>query len=102
MTDRGKHSILGVQIDAVDFDASVERIIEAAKAMRPMAISALAVHGLMTGVRMRPTAIGSTNSIWSYRTDSQYGGRLIGFITIHVLSRGACQTARQARRRRGH
>jgi len=49
MIDRGKHTVLGIRIDAVDYEAAVERIIEAAKAARPMAVSALAVHGLMTG-----------------------------------------------------
>ncbi|QDU56083.1 WecB/TagA/CpsF family glycosyltransferase [Aeoliella mucimassa] len=50
MIDRGKHNVLGVKINAVDYDAAVTRIIDAARAAKPMAISALAVHGLMTGV----------------------------------------------------
>ncbi len=50
MIDLGKHSVLGVPIDAVDYDAAVARIVEAARESRPMAISALAVHGVMTGV----------------------------------------------------
>jgi exopolysaccharide biosynthesis WecB/TagA/CpsF family protein len=50
MIDRGKHNVLGVRIDAVDYEAAVERIIGTAKANRPMAVSALAVHGVMTGV----------------------------------------------------
>src|SRR5437870_29630 len=50
MIDRGKHNVLGIRIDAVDYDAAVERIASAARAGRPMAVSALAVHGLMTGV----------------------------------------------------
>ena len=50
MIDRGKHSVLGIRIDAVDYGAAVERIIDAARTRRPMAVSALAVHGLMTGV----------------------------------------------------
>jgi N-acetylglucosaminyldiphosphoundecaprenol N-acetyl-beta-D-mannosaminyltransferase len=48
--DRGKRDILGIGIDAVDYDAAVERIIDAAHAGRPYAVSALAVHGVMTGV----------------------------------------------------
>jgi N-acetylglucosaminyldiphosphoundecaprenol N-acetyl-beta-D-mannosaminyltransferase len=48
--DRGKRDILGIRLDAVDYDAAVERIIEAAHARRPYAVSALAVHGVMTGV----------------------------------------------------
>jgi N-acetylglucosaminyldiphosphoundecaprenol N-acetyl-beta-D-mannosaminyltransferase len=50
MIDRGKHNILGVQIAAVDYEAAVERIATAAHERRPLAVSALAVHGLMTGV----------------------------------------------------
>jgi exopolysaccharide biosynthesis WecB/TagA/CpsF family protein len=50
MIDRGKHNILGVRIDAVDYEAAVEQIARAAHARCPMAVSALAVHGLMTGV----------------------------------------------------
>jgi exopolysaccharide biosynthesis WecB/TagA/CpsF family protein len=49
MIDHGKHNILGIQISAVDYDAAVEKIITAAHARQPLAISALAVHGLMTG-----------------------------------------------------
>lgn len=50
MIDRGKRNVIGVLVDAVDYDAAVERIITAAKERRPMSISALAVHGVMTGV----------------------------------------------------
>lgn len=50
MIDRGKHNVLGVRIDAVDYEASVERIITAARKRQPLAVSALAVHGVMTGV----------------------------------------------------
>ncbi len=50
MIDRGKVSVLGVTVDAVDYEAAVERIIAAATTGVPYAISALAVHGVMTGV----------------------------------------------------
>jgi len=50
MIDRGKHNILGVRVDAVDYAAAVDRIAEAAVNRRPLAVSALAVHGIMTGV----------------------------------------------------
>ncbi|MEQ8790493.1 MAG: WecB/TagA/CpsF family glycosyltransferase [Pirellulaceae bacterium] len=50
MIDRGKHNVLGIRIDAVDYEAAVEQIARAAAARHPMAVSALAVHGLMTGV----------------------------------------------------
>lgn len=49
MFDFGKQNILGVGIDAVDYEAAVEKIVSAAKNCRPFAVSALAVHGVMTG-----------------------------------------------------
>lgn len=51
MIDRGKHPILGVNVDAVDYEASVARVVEAAERGRPCALSALAVHGVMEGAR---------------------------------------------------
>ena len=50
MIDRGKVSVLGVEIDAVDYEAATERIIAAAHDGRPYSVSALAVHGVMEGV----------------------------------------------------
>jgi len=50
MIDRGKRNVLGVHIDAVDYAAAVERVLRAARAGAPLAVSALAVHGVMTGV----------------------------------------------------
>lgn len=50
MIDRGKQNVLGVCVDAVDYEAAVSRIIAAARERRRMAVSALAVHGVMTGV----------------------------------------------------
>jgi N-acetylglucosaminyldiphosphoundecaprenol N-acetyl-beta-D-mannosaminyltransferase len=49
MIDRGRHNVLGVRIDAVDYDAAVARIAAAARERRPLAAAALAVHGVMTG-----------------------------------------------------
>lgn len=50
MIDHGRHNVLGIRIDAVDFDAALDKIFAAAREERPLAVSALAVHGLMTGV----------------------------------------------------
>lgn len=50
MIDAGKKNILGILIDVVDYDAAVETVIRAARERRGLAVSALAVHGLMTGV----------------------------------------------------
>lgn len=50
MIDRGKHNLLGIFLNAIDYDAAVQRIVDAARERRGAAISALAVHGVMTGV----------------------------------------------------
>jgi N-acetylglucosaminyldiphosphoundecaprenol N-acetyl-beta-D-mannosaminyltransferase len=50
MIDNGKRSVLGVLVDVVDYDAAVARVLAAARDQRPMALTALAVHGVMTGV----------------------------------------------------
>lgn len=50
MIDRGKHNLLGVLVDAVDYDASVARIRAAALDGVGYSVSALAVHGVMSGV----------------------------------------------------
>jgi N-acetylglucosaminyldiphosphoundecaprenol N-acetyl-beta-D-mannosaminyltransferase len=49
MIDRGKRSVLGVMVDAIDYESAVAKIIAAARARRPFAVAALAVHGVMTG-----------------------------------------------------
>jgi exopolysaccharide biosynthesis WecB/TagA/CpsF family protein len=48
--DRGKGSVLGVRVSMIDYEAAVASVLEAAKAKRAMAVTALAVHGVMTGV----------------------------------------------------
>lgn len=50
MIDYGKKNLLGVGIDSVDYEAAVSKIIDAAHADRQLGVSALAVHGVMTGV----------------------------------------------------
>ena len=49
MINQGKYSILGINIDAVDYEFTVSAIANAAKKKRAYAVSALAVHGVMTG-----------------------------------------------------
>ena len=53
MLDFGRKNILGIGINAVDYEAAVEKIITAAREKRPFAVSALAVHGVMTGATDR-------------------------------------------------
>lgn len=44
-----KHDVLGVQVDATDYASVVDRVADAAVAGRRLTVSALAVHGVMTG-----------------------------------------------------
>lgn len=50
MVDLGQRSVLGIDVNAIDYEAAVNRIIEAGKRRQSMAVTALAVHGVMTGV----------------------------------------------------
>jgi exopolysaccharide biosynthesis WecB/TagA/CpsF family protein len=45
-----KHNVLGVMVDACDYESATQQIISAAIDGRPFAASALAVHGIMKGV----------------------------------------------------
>jgi exopolysaccharide biosynthesis WecB/TagA/CpsF family protein len=49
MRNHGKSNILGVLIDAVDYEGAVDQVARAAREKRPLSVSALAVHGVMTG-----------------------------------------------------
>jgi exopolysaccharide biosynthesis WecB/TagA/CpsF family protein len=48
--DRGKFNVLGVMVDATDYESAADRVIVAAHEQRSLALTALAVHGVMTGV----------------------------------------------------
>jgi N-acetylglucosaminyldiphosphoundecaprenol N-acetyl-beta-D-mannosaminyltransferase len=50
MLRKGKGSVLGVLIDAADYGSAVDYIVRAAREGRAATVSALAVHGVMTGV----------------------------------------------------
>lgn len=54
MIAQGKRSVLGVLVDVVDYEAATEQILDAARERRPYAVTALAVHGVMTGVQDPP------------------------------------------------
>jgi N-acetylglucosaminyldiphosphoundecaprenol N-acetyl-beta-D-mannosaminyltransferase len=49
MINHGKKNLLGVLIDAVDYDFAVTSTISAAVDRRRLTVAALAVHGVMTG-----------------------------------------------------
>src|SRR5690242_18968809 len=53
MIDEGKRNVLGVEVSVVDYDSAVHRVMGAAREGRPLAVTALAVHGVMTGVADR-------------------------------------------------
>jgi N-acetylglucosaminyldiphosphoundecaprenol N-acetyl-beta-D-mannosaminyltransferase len=50
MRNAGKRNVVGILVDAVDYEFAVEFFFRAAHQKRAVAISALAVHGVMTGV----------------------------------------------------
>ena len=49
MIDQGKKNLLGVNINALDYERAVSLIVDAAQAGKPCATTALAVHGVVTG-----------------------------------------------------
>jgi N-acetylglucosaminyldiphosphoundecaprenol N-acetyl-beta-D-mannosaminyltransferase len=50
MIDLGRHNVMGVLVNAVDYEAAVTCIVTAAFGRQKLAVSAVAVHGIMTGV----------------------------------------------------
>ena len=53
MIDLGKHHVLGIGVNAIDYEAAVDKVIQCGQAGQPLAVTALAVHGVMTGVTDR-------------------------------------------------
>jgi len=49
MFDRGKKNILGINVSVIDYNDAVAAILKAAEERKPLKVSALAVHGVMTG-----------------------------------------------------
>lgn len=49
MRDEGRHRVAGVAVDCIDYDTAVVRVVEAAHARRHLGVTALAVHGVMSG-----------------------------------------------------
>lgn len=48
--DKGKKNVIGILVNAVNYEAALDQILGAARARKPLSVSALAVHGVMTGV----------------------------------------------------
>jgi exopolysaccharide biosynthesis WecB/TagA/CpsF family protein len=51
MINHGKRNLIGINIDGVDYEHAVARIVNCAKSGEPCSTTALAVHGLVTGSR---------------------------------------------------
>ena len=49
MISAGKRNVLGVSIDVIDYESAVDQITHAAQDRRSFSVTALAVHGVMTG-----------------------------------------------------
>jgi N-acetylglucosaminyldiphosphoundecaprenol N-acetyl-beta-D-mannosaminyltransferase len=49
LIDLGKSNLLGVLVNAIDYDAVVDHVVTAARDRRSLAVTALAVHGVMCG-----------------------------------------------------
>jgi N-acetylglucosaminyldiphosphoundecaprenol N-acetyl-beta-D-mannosaminyltransferase len=103
MIDRGKQNLLGVLIDAVDYEAAVTKILDAAKARRSFTVSALAVHGVMTGV-LDPTHGARLNHLDLVTPDGQpvrwalnllYGVQLPDRVYGPTLTLKVCERAAQ-------
>lgn len=54
MISQGKRNVLGVLVNVVDYEAATAQILEAAQERKHFAVTALAVHGVMTGVLDKP------------------------------------------------
>ena len=104
MIAQGKRNVLGVLVDAVDYEAATEQIIGAAQDRTHFAVTALAVHGVMTGVldRVHNARLNSFDLVtpdgqpvrWALNllhdarlTDRVYGPTL----TLQVLDQAAAQ-----------
>ena len=49
MLSNSKRNVLGILIDATDYETACDKILSAAQQKRNLTVTALAVHGLMTG-----------------------------------------------------
>ena len=50
MRNDGKFNVLGVGVSSIDYEAATAEVVMAARERRPLKVTALAVHGVMTGV----------------------------------------------------
>jgi N-acetylglucosaminyldiphosphoundecaprenol N-acetyl-beta-D-mannosaminyltransferase len=104
MINEGKHNVLGVMVSAVDYEWAADQVIVAAQERRPLALTALAVHGVMTGVA-DPAHNARLNAFDIVTPDGQPVRAAIGVLdgvaladrvygptlTLHVLTRAAAE-----------
>lgn len=101
MLSLGKKNVLGILIDAVDYDAAVSFVFECVRQNRSAMISALAVHGVMTGV-LNPDHKSRLNSFDLLVPDGQpvrwvmnwlYGTEMLDRVYGPELMRKICERA---------
>lgn len=85
MINHGKHSILGVNVHAVDYEYAVAQIVDAAEKKQPFAVSALAVHGVMTGY-MDAVHLRRLNGLDLVVPDGQPVRMALGLLHRHMLA----------------
>jgi N-acetylglucosaminyldiphosphoundecaprenol N-acetyl-beta-D-mannosaminyltransferase len=85
MINHGKHSILGVNVHAVDYEYAVAQIVSAAQKKQPFAVSALAVHGVMTGF-MDPVHLRRLNGLDLVVPDGQPVRIALGLLHQKMLA----------------
>jgi exopolysaccharide biosynthesis WecB/TagA/CpsF family protein len=104
LIDRGKRNVLGVMVDEVDYEGALTRIISAARKRKRCSCTALAVHGVMTGV-LDPQQRYRLNSLDLITPDGQpvrwalnalYGSRLRDRVYGPTLMLQVCAAAAQA------
>jgi N-acetylglucosaminyldiphosphoundecaprenol N-acetyl-beta-D-mannosaminyltransferase len=99
-----KNSVLGVLVDATTYAEATEAVLAAAREGRPFALTALAVHGVMTGVqdRAHEARLNSFDLVTPdgqpvrWALNSLYGARLVDRVygptlTLHVLAGAAAE-----------
>jgi len=70
-----KKNLVGILVDDVDRSKAADMVMEAAHQGSGLAVSAIAVHGVMTGVMDATHDIGSIILIWWSPMASPYDGR---------------------------
>ncbi|MCG5056559.1 MAG: WecB/TagA/CpsF family glycosyltransferase [Limnoraphis sp. WC205] len=50
MIDLGKYNLLGIKVNAIDYESAVNQVMNAAKNQQSMIVAAQPVHGIMTAV----------------------------------------------------